>query len=48
MKLVLLLAIQEGEHAASAGPTSPFEVNFGLFFWNGRTRSRPSWPTPSG
>ena len=33
MKLALLLAIQEGEHAASAGPTSPFEVNFGLFFW---------------
>jgi len=33
MLIGLLLAIQEGEHAASAGPTSPFEVNFGLFFW---------------
>jgi F-type H+-transporting ATPase subunit b len=31
--LKLLLAIQEGGHAPSAGPTSPFEVNFGLFFW---------------
>lgn len=32
--LNLLLAIQEGAgHAESAGPSSPFEVNFGLFFW---------------
>jgi F-type H+-transporting ATPase subunit b len=23
----------EGGHAASGAPTSPFEVNFGLFFW---------------
>lgn len=29
----ILLALQEGEHAAEAGPASPFEVNFGLFFW---------------
>jgi F-type H+-transporting ATPase subunit b len=30
----LRMLAQEGEHAAPAGaPTSPFEVNFGLFFW---------------
>jgi F-type H+-transporting ATPase subunit b len=28
----LLFALQEGAHAAE-GPASPFEVNFGLFFW---------------
>jgi F-type H+-transporting ATPase subunit b len=33
MTLGMLLLIQEGAHAADAGPTSPFEVNFGLFFW---------------
>jgi F-type H+-transporting ATPase subunit b len=34
MYLGLLLALQEeGGHAAEAGPASPFEVNFGLFFW---------------
>ena len=34
MMLALLLAIQEeAGHAATAGPKSPFEVNFGLFFW---------------
>jgi F-type H+-transporting ATPase subunit b len=36
MLLALLLTLQEGAeggHAAAAGPTSPFEVNFGLFFW---------------
>jgi F-type H+-transporting ATPase subunit b len=33
MYIGILLALQEGEHAASAGPNSPFEVNFGLFFW---------------
>ena len=27
-----LLLVQEGAHAAGA-PASPFEVNFGLFFW---------------
>ena len=32
MMLGILLALQEGEHAAGA-PASPFEVNFGLFFW---------------
>jgi F-type H+-transporting ATPase subunit b len=34
--LRLLLLVQEGAeggHAASGAPTSPFEVNFGLFFW---------------
>lgn len=25
--------LQEGEAAGHAGPASPFEVNFGLFFW---------------
>jgi F-type H+-transporting ATPase subunit b len=35
MKLVMLMLLQgeEGSHAASAGPVSPFDVNFGLFFW---------------
>ena len=33
MHIGLLLAIQEGAHAAAEGPKSPFEVNFGLFFW---------------
>ena len=36
MTFGVLLALQEvaeGAHAAEAGPTSPFEVNFGLFFW---------------
>ena len=37
MTLAILLALQEGAEAAhgaaEAGPTSPFEVNFGLFFW---------------
>jgi len=33
MVLATLLLLQEAEHAAEAGPTSPFEVNFGLFFW---------------
>jgi F-type H+-transporting ATPase subunit b len=28
----VLFALQEGTHAAE-GPASPFEVNFGLFFW---------------
>lgn len=28
----LWVVLQEGEHAAGA-PASPFEVNFGLFFW---------------
>ena len=32
--LNLLLLIQEGGHAPAAGaPDSPFDVNFGLFFW---------------
>jgi F-type H+-transporting ATPase subunit b len=30
---VVLLALQEGERAATGAPASPFEVNFGLFFW---------------
>jgi F-type H+-transporting ATPase subunit b len=30
MTLAILLLVQE---AAEAGPTSPFDVNFGLFFW---------------
>lgn len=30
MMLTLLALAQEGEHA---GPMSPFEVNFGIFFW---------------
>ncbi|MBI4499986.1 MAG: F0F1 ATP synthase subunit B [Gemmatimonadetes bacterium] len=29
----VVLALQEGEHAAARAPSSPFEVNFGLFFW---------------
>ena len=29
--LVVLALLQE--HAAESGPASPFEVNFGLFFW---------------
>ena len=37
MTYAILFALQdaaEGAHAAAeAGPTSPFEVNFGLFFW---------------
>jgi F-type H+-transporting ATPase subunit b len=33
MVLGALLLLQEAEPAAEAGPTSPFEVNFGLFFW---------------
>lgn len=31
--MLALLALQEGEHAAAGAPTSPFDVNFGLFFW---------------
>ncbi len=30
--MLLVLALLQG-HAAESGPTSPFEVNFGLFFW---------------
>jgi F-type H+-transporting ATPase subunit b len=30
---VLGALLQEGEAAGHAGPVSPFEVNFGLFFW---------------
>lgn len=33
MKLAILMLLQEHGAAAEAGPTSPFEVNFGLFFW---------------
>jgi F-type H+-transporting ATPase subunit b len=33
MIIGLLLALQEGAHAAAEGPVSPFEVNFGLFLW---------------
>jgi F-type H+-transporting ATPase subunit b len=34
MMNIVLFALQEGaEHGAEAGPASPFEVNFGLFFW---------------
>lgn len=29
----LLLLLQEAEHGAAGAPASPFEVNFGLFFW---------------
>ena len=29
----LLFLQEEGGHAATGAPTSPFEVNFGLFFW---------------
>ena len=31
--LLLIQEVAEGAHAAEAGPASPFEVNFGLFFW---------------
>lgn len=32
--LAMLLVLQEGAHPAEPGtPVSPFEVNFGLFFW---------------
>ena len=30
---ILGALLQEGEAAGHAGPVSPFEVNFGLFFW---------------
>ena len=30
--MLLVLALLQ-EHAAESGPASPFEVNFGLFFW---------------
>jgi len=30
---ILFLLQEEGVHAVEAGPASPFEVNFGLFFW---------------
>jgi F-type H+-transporting ATPase subunit b len=30
---LLVQETAEGVHAAEGGPTSPFEVNFGLFFW---------------
>ncbi len=30
---VLFLLQEEGSHAVDVGPASPFEVNFGLFFW---------------
>src|SRR5438132_6725710 len=33
MPMNLLLLLQEAEHAAAGAPSSPFEVNFGLFFW---------------
>ena len=36
MTFGILFALQgaaEGAHAAEAAPASPFEVNFGLFFW---------------
>ena len=33
MHIGLLFALQEHGAAAEAGPASPFEVNFGLFFW---------------
>lgn len=33
MSIGLLFALQEHGATAEAGPTSPFEVNFGLFFW---------------
>ena len=29
----LLLLLQEEAHGAAGAPTSPFDVNFGLFFW---------------
>jgi F-type H+-transporting ATPase subunit b len=31
--LLVLQEAAEGAHAAETGPASPFEVNFGLFFW---------------
>lgn len=31
--LLLLQDVAEGAHAAEAGPATPFDVNFGLFFW---------------
>lgn len=30
---ILGMLLQEGEATGHAGPVSPFEVNFGLFFW---------------
>jgi F-type H+-transporting ATPase subunit b len=30
---LLLLMLQEQAHGPAGAPTSPFEVNFGLFFW---------------
>ena len=33
MSFGILFVLQEGTHAAEAGPASPFEVNFGLFLW---------------
>ena len=33
MLKLLLLIQEEAVHAPAAGPSSPFEVNFGLFFW---------------
>jgi len=33
MTFGILFALQEGAHAAEGAPASPFEVNFGLFFW---------------
>ena len=31
--IFVLTALQEGGRAGAAAPASPFEVNFGLFFW---------------
>src|SRR6266545_7670722 len=31
--MLLLQEAAEGAHAAAAAPASPFDVNFGLFFW---------------
>jgi F-type H+-transporting ATPase subunit b len=31
--LMLLLLQEEGAHGPAGAPASPFEVNFGLFFW---------------
>jgi F-type H+-transporting ATPase subunit b len=33
MYRVLLFLVQEEAHGPAGAPTSPFEVNFGLFFW---------------
>jgi len=33
MNFLALIQAAEGARAAEAGPASPFEVNFGLFFW---------------